>query len=68
MIGLKYKIFTWDWKDQPNWAAITLYCHELRSQPFFHYVNTSEDDNAVLIANASLQQEQVEEYYALRNS
>lgn len=53
MTEVKYRIFSWDWKDQPNWEEITKFVQSL-PVAYFHQVNTGDDDFAVLVADKKL--------------
>lgn len=48
---LKYKIFTWDFKEHPDWDEINKYLDSLESTPYFHNVYTNSDSWAVIQQN-----------------
>lgn len=60
---LKYKIFTWDYKEHADWDEINKYLDSLASTPYFHNVYTDSDSWAVLIANRYLYHEEAQDLY-----
>lgn len=62
MTEVKYRVITWDRKDQPNWKEITTFVHTL-PVAYFHKVETGSDSWAVLIADKKLLPEEVELLY-----
>jgi len=63
MIDVKFKVISWDWREQPDWEEINDWLKELNCRPYFYEVNTGSDSYAVLIANTPLLTEEVELLY-----
>lgn len=61
MTGVRFKVFSWDYKDQPNWEEITKFVQWLYpSLAHFHPVDTDSDSWAVMIADKKLLPVEVE--------
>lgn len=60
---VSFKVFEWDWKEQPDWKEINEYLKELSCRPYFQEVNTGKDGYAVLISDSPLLPEEVELLY-----
>jgi hypothetical protein len=64
-MNLEYKVFTWDWKNQPDWYAINKFLDDFESTPYFHQVDTDSDSYAVMVANRKLENWEIKHYYNL---
>jgi hypothetical protein len=60
MTLVQFKIFTWDYKSQPDWEAITQYVHSIETRPYFYAIDTNSDSWGVMIADKELLKEEVE--------
>lgn len=63
MTEVTFKVFSWDWKDQPDWKEITQYVNNYGTSTgwalYFHEVETDSDCYAVLVADKQLLPEEV---------